>query len=279
MPRRTLRGVLVEIYSDIVCPWCYIGQHQFGLALERTPHAAELEIEFRAFQLDPRARTEPTPVWDAYVRKFGGEDAAAAVIGRITGAAAGVGLELRLDRALRVNTFDAHRLVWFAGRAAHRSGPSSGRLLEAYLVEGRNVADRPTLVAIGEECGLDPAEVETFLAGGGGVAEVQAELASAARPRRARRPDVLLREPGGHPRRAGPRHVREGDRPGRHPARRRPPRRRPRSLRRRRRPPVPRRTASTTSGTSGSGRRRRRAPAPAGTPCAPRSACPRRSAC
>jgi predicted DsbA family dithiol-disulfide isomerase len=170
--------VLVEIYSDIVCPWCYIGQHQFGLALEQTPHAGELEIEFRAFQLDPRARTEPTPVWDAYVAKFGGEDAAAAIIGRITGAAAGVGLELRLDRALRVNTFDAHRLAWFAG-AGPQQWAVERALLEAYLVEGRNVADRPTLVAIGEECGLDPTAVETFLAGAGGVAEVQAELASA----------------------------------------------------------------------------------------------------
>jgi predicted DsbA family dithiol-disulfide isomerase len=169
--------VLVEIYSDIVCPWCYIGQHQFGVALERSPHAAELDIAFRAFQLDPRARTEPTPVWDAYVRKFGGEDAAAAVIGRITGAAAGVGLELRLDRALRVNTFDAHRLVWFA--EGPRQWAVERALLEAYLVEGRNVADRTTLVAIGEECGLEPAAVEELLTGGGGVAEVQAELASA----------------------------------------------------------------------------------------------------
>ena len=170
--------MLVEIYSDIVCPWCYIGQHQFGLALERSPHVGELDIEFRAFQLDPRARTEPTPVWDAYVRKFGGEDAAAAVIARITGAAAGVGLELRLDRALRVNTFDAHRLVWLAGAGPHQWTVEQA-LLQAYLVEGRNVADRPTLVAIGEECGLDPADVEAFLAGGGGVAEVQAEIASA----------------------------------------------------------------------------------------------------
>jgi predicted DsbA family dithiol-disulfide isomerase len=169
--------VLVEIYSDIVCPWCYIGQHQFGVALERSPHAGELEVAFRAFQLDPRARTEPTPVWDAYVRKSGGEDAAAAVIGRITGAAAAVGLELRLDRALRVNTFDAHRLVWLAH--GERQWDVERRLLEAYLVEGRNVADRATLVAIAEAAGFDPAEVEAELAAGAGVAEVREELASA----------------------------------------------------------------------------------------------------
>ncbi len=171
--------MLVEIYSDVVCPWCYIGQHQFGLALERSPHRSEVEVVWRAFQLDPRARTEPTPVVDAYARKFGGDDAAAAVIGRITGAAAAVGLELRLDRALRANTFDAHRLVWFAGEGP-RQWAVDRALMEAYLVEGRNVADRATLVAIAEETGLVPAEVESFLAGTGGVAEVNAELASAA---------------------------------------------------------------------------------------------------
>jgi predicted DsbA family dithiol-disulfide isomerase len=171
--------VLVEIYSDVVCPWCYIGQYQFAEALERSPHAAAIEVGWRAFQLDPRARTEPTPVFDAYARKFGGEDAAAAVIGRITGAAAGVGLELRLDRALRVNTFDAHRLVWFAGDGA-RQWDLERALMQAYFVDGRNVADRRTLAAIAESVGLAPAEVETFLAGEGGVAEVRAELESAA---------------------------------------------------------------------------------------------------
>jgi predicted DsbA family dithiol-disulfide isomerase len=100
------------------------------------------------------------------------------VIGRITGAAAAVGLELRLDRALRVNTFDAHRLVWFAGEGP-RQWATERALLEAYLVDGRNVADRPTLVAIAEECGIDPAAAEAMLAGTDGVREVQAELASA----------------------------------------------------------------------------------------------------
>ena len=180
----------------------------------RTP--AEIEVGWRAFQLDPRARTEPTPVFDAYVRKFGGEDAAAAVIGRITGAAAAVGLELRLDRALRVNTFDAHRLVWFAGDGARQWDRRAGAACEAYLVEGRNVADRPTLVAIAEAVGLVPAEVEAFLAGSDGVRRGAGRARVGRRPRRARRPDVLLRERRRHPGCAGPRHVREGDRPRRH---------------------------------------------------------------
>ena len=171
--------MLVEIYSDVICPWCYIGQHQFGEALARTPHATGIQVAWRAYQLDPRARREPMPVWDAYVRKFGGEERAAAVFARLTSAAAGVGLELRLDRALRVNTFDAHRLVWFAGDATDRQWDLEQRLMEAYFVEGRNVADHATLVELAETVGFDPTEVETFLAGRDGVAEVRAELEGA----------------------------------------------------------------------------------------------------
>jgi predicted DsbA family dithiol-disulfide isomerase len=170
--------VLVEIYSDVICPWCYIGQHQFAGALERAPRAAEIEVGWRAFQLDPRARNEPTPVFDAWARKFGGEHAAAAAIARITAAAEAVGLEIRLDRALRVNTFDAHRLVWFVGDGL-RQWELEQALMRAYFVEGRNVADRATLVELAESVGGSPAEVERFLASGQGVAEVNAELASA----------------------------------------------------------------------------------------------------
>ncbi|MGZ4675447.1 MAG: DsbA family oxidoreductase [Acidimicrobiia bacterium] len=171
--------MLVEIYSDVVCPWCYIGQHQFRIALERSPHAPAIEVGWRAFQLDPRAKPEPTPVWDAYVRKFGGEDAAAAVIARLTGAAAGVGLEIRLDRALRVNTFDAHRLVWWVGDGP-RQWDLEQRLMEAYFVDGRNVAEHATLVELAEAVGCAPGEVERFLVSREGVAEVQSELATAA---------------------------------------------------------------------------------------------------
>jgi predicted DsbA family dithiol-disulfide isomerase len=179
VPPPTLRVVLVEIYSDIVCPWCYIGQHQFAEALRRSPRTPEIEVGWRAFQLDPRARNEPTPVFDAWARKFGGEDAAAAAITRITGAAEAVGLEIRLDRALRVNTFDAHRLVWFVGDGP-RQWDLEVALMRAYFVEGRNVADRATLVGLAESGGCDPIEVERFLASDDGVAEVRAELEDAA---------------------------------------------------------------------------------------------------
>lgn len=171
--------VLVEIYSDIVCPWCYIGQHQFGEAIEQAPHGDQVETAWRAFQLDPRAPAEPTTIFSAYAKKFGGEDRAEAIIGRITAAANGVGLELRLDQALRVNTFDAHRLVWSA-HDTDLQWPLERRLMEAYFVEGRNVADHATLIDISEEIGLDPIEVERFLDSEGGRTEVVAEISDAA---------------------------------------------------------------------------------------------------
>jgi predicted DsbA family dithiol-disulfide isomerase len=171
--------MLVEIYSDIVCPWCYIGQHQFAEALERSPFGGEISTTWRAFQLDPRAPAEPTSVFSAYAKKYGGEAQAEAIITRITGAAEGVGLELRLDQALRVNTFDAHRLVW----SAHETDLQwtlERRLMEAYFVEGRNVSDHMTLIDIAEEIGLDPYEAERFLSSTAGRAEVIAEIETAA---------------------------------------------------------------------------------------------------
>lgn len=170
--------MLVEIYSDIVCPWCYIGQQQFGEALELSEYGGDIDVEWRAYQLDPRAGTEPTPVFAVYAKKFGGEAQAEAIISRMTGAANGVGLEMRLDQAVRVNTFDAHRLVWFS-HAADLQWEVERRLMEAYFVEGRNVADLHTLVEVADTVGLDPVDAEEFLLGSGGRREVQAELAGA----------------------------------------------------------------------------------------------------
>ena len=171
--------MLVEIYSDIVCPWCYIGQHQFAEALARSDHESDLDVVWRAYQLDPRAPAQPTPLFATYVKKFGGEAQAEAAISRMTDAAAGVGLELRLDQAQRVNTMEAHRLVWFA-QSRGLQWETEVRLMEAYMIEGRNVADLFTLVELAESVGLDALEVDEFLAGDEGRIEVQAELAGAA---------------------------------------------------------------------------------------------------
>ncbi len=154
----------VEIWSDVVCPWCYIGKRRFEQALGRFAHSDAVEIVFRPFRLDPDAPTAATPVLDAYARKFGGPEPARQIVERVTAAAAGEGLDFRLDVAQRANTLDAHRVLDLALERGVQVNVKE-RLLRAYFSEGRNVADHPTLIDLGGEAGLDPADVAALLAG------------------------------------------------------------------------------------------------------------------
>lgn len=166
----------IEVWSDVVCPWCYIGEHRLALAVERSGVA--VDVVWRPFQLDPRAPAEPQPVVEAYARKFGGPEAARRVIERITDAARADGLELRLDRAQRANTFDAHRLMAWA-RPRGRQSEVGMRLFRAYFVEGRNVADHAVLAEVAEAAGLPGSEATAMLASGECAGEVREQLARA----------------------------------------------------------------------------------------------------
>jgi predicted DsbA family dithiol-disulfide isomerase len=178
--------VIVEVWSDVVCPWCYIGKRRFETATARLAGDPafdhELEVVYRPFQLDPAAPPGTTmPAFEAYARKFGGPDHAAAIIDRVTGLAAAEGLEFRLDRAQRANTRDAHRAIGYA----LTNGPPGAqaalkeRLLAAYFTDGANVADPELLAAESAAAGLDRDDVLNVLAGDEGIAELHAALATA----------------------------------------------------------------------------------------------------
>jgi len=139
--------MLVEIYSDVVCPWCYIGKRRFEAALERFEGRDDVTVVYKPYQLDPRAPTEPTPVVDAYARKFGGPEDAMRIIERVTDTAAPEGLEFHLEIAQRANTFDAHRLLAYAHERGLQAAMKE-RLLQAYFVEGKDVADHAQLAAL-----------------------------------------------------------------------------------------------------------------------------------
>jgi predicted DsbA family dithiol-disulfide isomerase len=173
--------MLVEIYSDVICPWCFIGKRRFEEALATHPAADQIEYVFRPFQLDPRAPADPTPVLDAYARKFGGPSEAIRIVDHLTTVAASAGLTFHLEKALRVNTFDAHRLLehTLSHQGATAQQRVKERLLEAYFVEGENVADRATLARLAADTGLDADPVAELLAGDDGVEEVEAALAGA----------------------------------------------------------------------------------------------------
>ena len=176
----------VEIWSDVVCPWCYIGKRRFERALEalRTgPDPVEIDVVYRAYQLDPTApKDRATPVAEAYAKKFGGPERATAIIDHLTRTAAEDGLSFRMDLAQRSNTLLAHRLLWWAGQHGEPTQCAlKEALLAAYFVEGRHVGDPEILAGVAAPVlALTIDDVLTFLASDAGVGEVNEELARAA---------------------------------------------------------------------------------------------------
>jgi predicted DsbA family dithiol-disulfide isomerase len=156
--------VLVEIWSDVVCPWCYIGKRRFESALARFERRDEVEVRWRSLELDPRASTAGDRDLAGHLAAKYGVDGpqATAMIGRISSAAADEGLAYRLDRARPTGTFDAHRLLHLAGER-QRQDVLKERLLAAYCIEGRHLGDRATLVELAAAAGLDPDEAAAVL--------------------------------------------------------------------------------------------------------------------
>lgn len=166
----------VEIWSDIVCPWCYIGKRRFESALARFTHSDEIEVTWRSFELDPGApRHASGTLAKMLANKYGVSPAkAAAMNAQVTTLAAEEGLDYQLDKAQPGNTFDAHRLIHLA--ATHDlQAAAKERLMRAYFTEGQAISDRDTLVSLGTEIGLPTDEVRAMLAGDGYADEVRAD--------------------------------------------------------------------------------------------------------
>jgi len=165
----------VEIWSDVVCPWCYIGKRRFETALKRFTEATgtEVEIEYKAFMLDPRAPADPQPVSEVYAKKFGPQ--AEQILETVTSEAAGEGLEFRMDIAKRANTLPAHRLLVLAQRHDLQI-PLKERLMQAYFTEGTDIGDLETLIALAAEIGLEAETARAWLLGEGGNEEVADSL-------------------------------------------------------------------------------------------------------
>ena len=175
--------VKIEIWSDVVCPWCYIGKRRIEKAIDAFEHADEVEVHWRSFQLDPGAPTEPTEGTGAMLaRKYGQSPAGAKQMqDRVEAVAAEDGLIYRLSETLHLNTVDAHRLI----HLGHEQGGNGlqGRvkeaLLKAYFTDARNVADHAVLREVGVAAGLDAARVDEVLAGTEYAAEVYADMEQA----------------------------------------------------------------------------------------------------
>ncbi len=156
----------VEIWSDVVCPWCYIGKRRFEHALSTFDRRGEVNVTWRSFQLDPSApaTSDEDPI-DRLAAKYGMSRATAeAAQARVTANAATAGLDFHLDRARSGNTFDAHRLIHYA-KSVGKQDALKERLMAGYFVEGAAIGERDVLARLAGEIGLDDAAVGDVLDG------------------------------------------------------------------------------------------------------------------
>ena len=167
----------VDIYSDIVCPWCYVGKRRMERALAQLNGGAQARITWRPFQLNP---TMPLDGMDrtAYLKaKFGSLEAFAQMEEQLLAAGADEQIPFAFEKIQRTpNTFAAHRLVWYAAQHGKQDEVVEA-LFRAYFLEGKHIGDVKTLTHVAAEAGLDRTEAETFLASETGVVEVKAEEA------------------------------------------------------------------------------------------------------
>jgi predicted DsbA family dithiol-disulfide isomerase len=172
--------VKIEIWSDVVCPWCYIGKRRFEAALDRFEAADSVEITWRSFQLNPDYPAGAHEAHDAYLaRKLGATPAQVEQLNeRVVALAAAEGLDYHFETYVTVNTFDAHRVTHLA-KALGLGLPIHERFLRAQLVEGEILDDPDTLVRLAAEVGVPEAETRRVLATDAYTAEVEADIAEA----------------------------------------------------------------------------------------------------
>jgi len=170
----------VEIWSDVMCPFCYIGKRRFENALQQFPFKDQIEIEWKSFQLNPNIKYEPGKNINQFLAEHKGIsiERAKEMNDYVTNMAAAEGLRYDFDKAVVANSFDAHRFSHLA--AKHGKGDAAEEsLFKAYFTEGKNISDRDTLVELGENIGLNKEEVKQTLESNNYANEVQNDIAEA----------------------------------------------------------------------------------------------------
>jgi predicted DsbA family dithiol-disulfide isomerase len=159
-------SLTVEVWSDVVCPWCYIGKRRLEAALARFPRQDAVTVRWRSYELNPSApKTATESTREMLARKYGvGLEQADAMQARVAGLAAQEGLRYRLDLTRPESSFDAHRLIHFAETRGLQDAMKE-RLFAAYFTEGASIGDRKTLLGLAKDVGLDGNEAGAILDG------------------------------------------------------------------------------------------------------------------
>lgn len=174
---QNMSKITVEIWSDVMCPFCYIGKRQFEAALAAFPEREQVEVTWRSFQLNPSLQTDPSKsVLQSLADSKGWSLAQARqAMEQVSQMAAGVGLAYDFERAVVANSFDAHRFTHLAKKHGLQD-EAEERLFAAYFCEGKNTADHATLTQLGLAIGLEQAELEQVLGSDAFAEEVRQDL-------------------------------------------------------------------------------------------------------
>lgn len=178
-----MSAVHIDIVSDVMCPWCFIGKKRFEKALRALGGEIDVEVHWRPFQLDPTLPREGKDRDTYLAEKFGGIERARELYRNIEEAGAGEGIPFRFDTiAVSPNTLDAHRLIRWAQNAGEGvQARVVERLFELFFLEGTNIADHSVLIDVAREAGMDAAIVGSLLASDADRVAVQEEIATAQR--------------------------------------------------------------------------------------------------
>src|SRR5258707_9570694 len=165
----------ITIYSDLICPWCYIGKRRMEEALRQLPADMQVSRSWHPFQLNPDMPREGLNRKLYRSKKFGSWERSLALDAQVAAAGKRVGIEFRYDLQTHTpNTFDSHRLVWLAGTSGAQDAVVEG-LFRAYFFEGGNFSDSHKLIEVGASAGMDAAELKRFFASDEGASAVREE--------------------------------------------------------------------------------------------------------
>ncbi|MDQ3111512.1 MAG: DsbA family oxidoreductase [Bacteroidota bacterium] len=167
----------IEIWSDVMCPFCYIGKRKFEKALSEFEGKEKVQVEWKSFQLNPDMKTDISKNVNQHLSETKGIslEQAKEMTSRVTEIAKEVGLNYNFDKAIVANSFDAHRLIQFAKRK-ELGDQMEEALFKAYFIDGKNTADHSTLLSLAVETGLEETETKAILESGIFADEVEADI-------------------------------------------------------------------------------------------------------
>ncbi|MGF0538151.1 DsbA family oxidoreductase [Agrobacterium sp. ES01] len=176
-----MNRITVDIVSDIVCPWCYLGKTRFELAIAEVQDELGVDINWRPYQLDPDATAEGADYREHLVAKFGSAERLDEMQGQLVELGREIGLDYHFDKIkVRSNTMDAHRVIhWAQAEGREKQNAVVDRLFVAHFVEGQNIADKQVLTTIAGEAGLDPQVIERLLDGDVDCDTIRSEIGAA----------------------------------------------------------------------------------------------------